>query len=308
MSEEEKTGGSTSDSPTEGEIAEVLAKVESGDTTTGEGEEKTGGEADTSTAKEGGEKEEGRDTDGGADKGPSEAEKRINEIFEEHDIDGFEELAERLKNNESLQEILGGDLDAAKEIVSEAKEMARTRAFWAQKKAEEQEANETPEETVERYKRENAELRNRMQQEAEDRDAIEESKRVIKEFDSTVTRTVNSDADLSNSEKTLLTLFLGVGNAAATVDPTDRKAVKQTLTNGISQFKKLLRESNQAAVDKYVAGKSDITPVSKSDTDTSASSIKSEREPLPKDIALDDVSELAKEEVMEILRKAETAG
>jgi hypothetical protein len=308
MSEEGKTGGSVSDSPTEEEIAQALAEAESSSTTTGEGDEKTGGEADTSTTKEGGEKEEGEDTDDGEDKGPSEAEKRINEIFEEHSIDGFEELAERLKNNESLQEILGGDLDAAKEIVSEAKEMAKTRAFWAQKKAEEQEANETPEETVERYKRENAELRNRMQQEAEDRDAIEESKRVVKEFDSTVTRTVNSDADLSDSEKTLLTLFLGVGNEAATVDPTDRKAVKQTLTNGISKFKKLLRESYQAAVDKYAAGKSDITPVSKSDTDTSASSIKLEREPLPKDANLDDVNATAKEEVMEILRKAEAAG
>lgn len=227
------------------------------------------------------------------------AEKRLEDLLEENELT-YEELVDELRSGRALREIVG-DRDAEK-MMADADAMANTRAFWAQKKAEERESEELPEETIARLKRERQELQDRYARDIEDREAIAESQRAIKDFDSTMANLTTADTEFADDNELAL-LVLGVNNPATEVDPTDRKAVKQTGAQLLTRLKQLLAKRDQAVIDRYVAGKTSITPIKETSATTGSPSIKHEREPLKAGTSLDDANALAKKQAVEILSK-----
>lgn len=311
-------GGNTSGSPTDEGGAQAGEGTQEGDSSADEGTEQTGQEGAAPPGGAGGEEEGGSEEGGEAGDGDEKppydqdpkwkaaraAEKRFNEILENHGFKSAEDLVEALKSGQSLREIVG-DRDA-EQMKSDADEMAKTRAFWAQKEAEKRESEESPEETIDRLKREKKEMYDHFTRESEDRQAVEESQRVLKDFDTSMTSLVSADTDLANVQEIAL-LALGVGNPATEVDPTDQKASKQAATQVIAKLKEALAARDQAVIDAYVKGKSTITPIKETDASTGSPNVKHEREPLKADTTLDDASALAKQRALEMIAKEDAA-
>lgn len=230
------------------------------------------------------------------------AEQRFNDILEKHGFDSADELVEALEAGQSLREILG-DRDA-EQMKSDADEMQRTRAYWAQKKAEKRKSEETPEETIDRYEKRIKELEDFIKADSDDRAAREESARALNEYDAVLTNLASSDSELANDQELAL-LMLGIKNPAVEVMPEDRKAVKQAGIQTLTRLKQLLAKRDQAVIDAYVAGKSKITPIKETSATTGSPTIQQEEEPLKPGITLDEVNALAKKEILDTISKAE---
>lgn len=312
---DEPTGGNTADSPTAGADDQGQdAKDQVLDAVKDDSTDQTGqGTADSQTADDG--KVDG-DGDTGSDdkekpppydqdpkwKAARAAEKKVNDLLESHGYDSMDELVEALNRGQTLSQLVG-NYDA-NELVNEYQEFQRVKQYWAEQEAARQKANEQPEETIARLEREKKEIIEGRKREEADRQAIEESKRVVQEFDDGVRKFVNSDPDISDSDKKMLVQFLGVDNEMTVVDYTDKAAVKRALGAGKQRFSKFIKDIKQKAVDEYIAGKSDVTPMTKSDTGSPVTdNVRTEPEPLPDGATVDDVFAAAKDEMTENLMK-----
>ena len=186
------------------------------------------------------------------------AEKALNDILSAHGFDTPDELQAALDEGMTLKEVLGQE--DANTVVAEARKMREVEAYWAEREAAEREAKETPEETIERLKREKADLAEDFRRKQEDSKTVEEGQRILKEYDEEVTKLATSVEGLSKSERNLLTLVLGVDNPANEIDISDKSAVKATAKTVAERVQTILQAIRQEAVDQYAAGKSGITP------------------------------------------------
>lgn len=317
---EDTTGGNTVDSPTtdgtdqDQSLTDQIQDAASDDSTDQSGQDTS---ADSQAA----------DTSEGVDGDPSEsdlpdkdtlpfdqhpkwqsaraAEKKVQEILDTHGYDTMDDLGSAIKAGNDLVELIG-DYDA-KKLVDEYKEFQNVKKFWADQDAAKREADEEPEGTIDRLKREKQELLDGIQQDKDDKVATKEGQRVLEEFDAAIRATASASPDASDTEKAMLTEFLGVDNEIAAVDPTDKAAVKRALSASTQRFNKYMSDVKQQVIDDYVKGKSEITPVSASDTSADTPSVTTESKPLPPDTTMDQANAAAKDELTEIFLKMASA-
>jgi len=226
------------------------------------------------------------------------AEKNLSTLLEEHGFESMDDLKSALSNEQSIRDLLGGR--DAKKVLEAAKTLEKYEEHWAAQKMKELEANEEPEETAERYKKEAKHAKAEIERIKNDFESVLGSQSAIKQFDSTV-RSVVTDVGMSKAETEFANLFLGVNNPAATVNINDKKAVKEMAKSGVKQFQNFINQISQAAVDSYAAGKSTVTPITKAGGEATPATKKQE---LSKGASIDETFESARAEMLEMLKKA----
>jgi len=190
----------------------------------------------------------------------------LQQILDDNGYDSLDDLKEDLSSGRELKDIIGPR--DAKKVVESADTLERYNRAWAEQDAKAKEESETPDETVARLKRENQELRRAKDGENERAQEIRNQERVLKEFNSTVDDIVNADNDLGEDGRILVKLLLGVDNPSGEIEPGNKKAVKDTSKAMIGKVKGFVSKVQQDAINKYAKGKLKITPITKSDTDT----------------------------------------
>lgn len=191
------------------------------------------------------------------------AEKSLNEILEEHGFDNKEELTAMLRSGMTLVQILG-DRDA-QQLIKDADTLKAYQEHWAAEERRKQDEELEPDERADKYKKELEDLKAEQAAKETAEKHVEESKQAIINFDTRVGNFVDKQ-DLGENEAEMAKLFLGVKNPFNEVDIFDNKAINAMAESGIERFKTFIKDVKQQAIDEYVAGKSDITPISKTET------------------------------------------
>lgn len=311
------TGGKTVDSPTTDDTGQVTSTTDQ-DTNAGDsGTTDQGQKADSQSADTGG-GEGGKDTKSDLpdkdalpfDQHPKwisarKAEQRLNQLIDEQGYDSIDDLVRAAEEHKSLKGLIG-DRDP-EQVVSDFEEFQRVKKFWAEQDAAKQEADESPEETISRLKKEKQELIDGKQQEEDDRKAVEEDRIALETFDSSLQTRVNSLADRTDTEKSLLLEIFGVDNEMASVNIKDPTAINRAWDACLTRFDQYLSDVRQEAIDKYVAGKSDITPIGKSEGPTKTDSVTTSDESagMAEDETAEQFGKRAKSTLFERLTKAQ---
>lgn len=305
---DQDTGGKAADSPTAEATDQATVTDQTTDTGTSDPTDQTGQTPADSQAADTGVSDGEKDKPPPYDQDPKwksarAAERRVNEILEAHGYDDIDSLVTDLESGHSLKALLGNR--DAKELVAEYDEFQRVKEYWAEQRAAKQEAEETPEETAERYKREKQELEDRYNREKADREAQKENQRLLNSFDDGIRTYAKSLDDVHQDDRQFLIEFLGVDNEMTTVSVSDQAAIKRTREAARKRFTNFVKSVEQRAIDNYVKGQSDITPMSASDSTTvDSDSVKTEPDKLDPNMTMDDANTMAKAEISEILKKA----
>lgn len=254
-------------------------------------------EADTSTAK----------PDEGPEKLPYDqdpkwksaraAEKMLNDLAEKHGIP-MEEIGDMLDAGIELKDIVGNQ-DAQK-LVEKAQKMDRTEEYWAEQEALQREQDESAEQTTDRVKKENVALKAEMKQKEADQKARLKNQQVVRDYENSVNTEVDA-SDLSPEAKVIARNLLGVDNPIDSIDIDDRGKVKTAVGQGIENVGKFIAQIEQNAIDKYAAGKSEITPIPKTQTSVKTAAV--EKKPGNPNASLEESFAEAGEQVKAALRK-----
>ena len=228
------------------------------------------------------------------------AEKALNEMLQEHGLLDVEELKDALKTGKSLKEILG-DRDA-KKLLEDSKRLAEINEHWDAEKRTKEREGMSNEDYIAKLEQQNLELKRSSEDFRSTVAEREHSKKVIESFTRDIDRVVETaELELSDSERSLLRLYLGVDNPANMIDIEDRTAVRSMAKEGVTKFQTLIQSIKQHAIDEYAAGKSKLN------VDTSKGSSNAETvvqpKPIPKDASVDDVFAAAQDEMLEIISK-----
>ena len=221
-----------------------------------------GGEADKGNTESGGESgsegEDGKPPPYDQDpkwKAARAAESKLNSILEEHGFTNPDDLNEALKN--PLADKIGDE--DPEQVLKDAKAYRDMQAQRSEEDARRQEENETPEETIERLRQENQNLRTAEAERSERDQALEQSRQTIERYDRAATDLVET-LDMGKHERELALKLLGVGNPMDEVDLDDRKAVASALREQVPAVQKAINTIRQRAIDEYAAGKSNLVP------------------------------------------------
>ncbi len=224
------------------------------------------------------------------------AEKNLNELLEDHDIDGVEELRSMLSAGMTISEILG-DRDA-KQLIQDADTLKTYQEYWTEQERLKEEETLDPDERADKYKKE---LEDHKRQQAE-KDAADgqviEAKVAIQDFNERVGGIIESqnfDEDTAEIAK----MFLGVNNPFNEIDIFDKKAVRLMADEGVGKLTKFIADIKQKAIDEYAAGKSEITPITPTETPEKTPAVK--KKEIPKDASVDQVFAQAKDELLELI-------
>ena len=197
------------------------------------------------------------------DKKAADKTQAVQSVLDEYDIDSPEQLGEFLKNLSGLKDQLGkNNLEELKENSALLKKYQK---HWAKDEAAKKEDGETPEETIDRLKKDNRRIDKELRDDREKQDKAIESDRDLKTFNSTVTSSVEANKDLPAEYRPFLKEFLGVENEINEVDLNDKAGVKRIAKAGA---KKLL-EYNQLVIKQYLKGKVE-TPIISSAAETAS--------------------------------------
>lgn len=233
------------------------------------------------------------------------AEKKLNEILEQHQLLDVEELVEKFSKASELQKLLG--TRDPKKLIEDAEYANRVRQNWDKQRREEALKDEQPDARVQRLEQENQ----RIQKEYEDYKAGIEDKEhaqsVLDGFNNEIHRVLDVlENPLGETERELVTLMLGVNNPANEIDIEDQTAVRKMARDGITKFQTAIQKIKQAAIDEYVAGKKNMAVDTTSGASASVTQ-GAQPKPVPKDATVDQVFGGAKAELIEILTKGAQA-
>lgn len=185
----------------------------------------------------------------------------VSEILEDNGYADFDELVSDLKTGRSLADLIGtSDANKVQSLLDKAQKWDAAEEYWAEQEAKKLEKGETQEETIARLKKEKQELLDAQRTDRKSREAADNKAYHLSRFNDDVSDLVDSTADLTDVEKSILKLHLGVDNPMDEVDIADRKAVRTTAKDAIAKFTEFIKGVRQAAVDAYADGKSKITP------------------------------------------------
>lgn len=228
------------------------------------------------------------------------AEKRMQDVLERAGLDSFEELQSLVDEGQTLKEILGGkDL---KQLIKDANRLQEIEAYWAEQKALEQEESEEPHETIARLKKEKQELADKQAREAQMTKEQKEAARAIETYNKSVSKVVESSG-LEGEKAEMAKLMLGVDNPFNEIDIDDPKAVREMSGSITKRFSDFVAKIEQAAIDKYAAGKSDIVPITPASTPASEKVLKTR---VSGKETIDEANADAKGQLLEMLSQLNT--
>jgi hypothetical protein len=196
-----------------------------------------------------------------------------------------------------MKEILG-DKDV-KQLIKDANRLQEIEAYWAEQDALKKEEEEEPQETIARLKLEKQELAEKQEREKAMTREQKEASRAIESYNSIAGKIVESHG-LEGEKADIAKLLLGVDNPFNEVDIADAKAVKEMSGSITKKFSDFIGKIEQAAIDKYAEGKSDLTPISKADT--SASETVKKKTPSGKE-TVDEANADAKSQIFELIKE-----
>jgi hypothetical protein len=184
----------------------------------------------------------------------------LSEILEDNGYASLSELVSDLKAGMSVTELLGtADANKVQALLDKSSKWDAAEEFWAEEEARKKEKGESDEDTIARLKNEKRELLNAQKTDKQKREEQAVKQGHLDRYDADVSSLVD-ETDLADAEKSILKLHLGVSNPMDDIDIADRKAVRATAREQISQFSEFVKGIRQAAIDEYSKGKSDLTP------------------------------------------------
>jgi hypothetical protein len=193
------------------------------------------------------------------------AEKSLQEIMEANEVDTPEELNALI---ESGTAILGKGIDPEQidELLAKAKERDEWVRYNEQRAELKRTEEETPEQTADRLRRENAKLK----AEHEASRQAESSDRLLKSYDKAVLSAVEEalGKDASKEIKEFYAEFMGVNNPFASIDISDKRQVQKMTKDNL----KKVEAFKQLVIKEHAEGKLKIPPVSPATTATTTAS------------------------------------
>ncbi len=223
------------------------------------------------------------------------AEKSLQEILGDSDIEDVEALKVMLRNGMTLTEILG-DRDA-KQLIQDADTLKKYKEYWADQERLKEEEDLDPDELADKYKKELANVKKQQADKETEAGRVTAAKTAIENYNGRIGNIIEKqsfDEDTAEIAK----MFLGVNNPFNDVDISDMKAVKDMATKGTERFTKFLDGVRQKAIDEYAAGKSKIIPITATETPRGPGV---EKKTLPKDASVEEVFASAKDELFELI-------
>jgi hypothetical protein len=195
------------------------------------------------------------------------AEKSLQEIMEANEVDTPEELNALI---ESGTAVLGKGIDPEQidELLAKAKERDDWVRYHEQQAELRRTEEETPEQTSDRLRRENA----RLKAEHEASRQAESSDRLLKSYDKAVLSAVDEALghEVSKEVKAFYAEFMGVNNPFASIDISDKRQVQKMTKDNL----KKLEAFKQLVIKEHAEGKLKIPPVSPATTATTTASPK----------------------------------
>ena len=223
------------------------------------------------------------------------AEKSLQEILEDNEIEDIDALKTMLKTGMSIKEIVG-DRDA-KQLIQDADTLKKYNEYWAEQKRIKEEEGLDPDEKAELYKKRLDDYKRQRSDDDASAEKVEAGKAAIEDYSSRVD-TVIEKHELAGDAAEMGRLIAGVDNPFNTVDIFDKKAVTETATSVITRFVEFLKKDRQAAVDEYAAGKSKIIPLAPTEAPGGDGVIK---KTLSADASVEETFDAAKDELFELL-------
>ena len=216
------------------------------------------------------------------------AEKNLNSILEKHGYDSFEDLQGAIDDGATLTGLLGKrDLN---KLIKDADYLTEVKSYWAEQEHIKEEEGLDPEELADKRGKETEaakrELKDYKQTQSDKEAKTKEEKandKAVSDYGKAVEQEIE-DAGFKDESAEIAKLFLGVDNPFASVDIMDKKAVKEVAKGNISKLNTFLGKVRQDAVDKYAKGKSEIVPITS--TESTTKETKKETK-IPDDVVVD---------------------
>jgi len=224
------------------------------------------------------------------------AEKSLQEILSDNDIEDVEELKTMLKSGLTIKEIVG-DRDA-KQLIQDADTLKNYNAYWAEQERLKEDEDLDPDKRAEKYKTKLEDYEREQSDKQAEKAKIEAGKQAIENYNGRIESLIEKQS-LDGESAEIAKMFLGVNNPFNNVDISDPKAVKAMATEGIAKFSTFLEKVRQTAIDDYAAGKSKIIPITS--TDAPEGSPSTTKKELPKDASVEQTFNAAKNELFELL-------
>jgi hypothetical protein len=224
------------------------------------------------------------------------AEKNLQEILNENDIEDVEELKTMLNSGLKLSEILG-DRDA-QQLITDADTLKNYNEYWAEQKRLKEEETLDPDERADKYKKELDDFKQEQAAKESAHEQVEGAKDAIKGFNDRVEGVIETEGfDEGTAE--IAKMFLGVNNPFNEVDIFDKKAVGSMAADGIEKFKAFVANVRQQAIDEYAAGKSGLTPITTTETPDKATVVT--KKSIDPNLSVDEVFAQARDELLEAI-------
>ncbi|OEU68504.1 MAG: hypothetical protein BBJ57_07440 [Desulfobacterales bacterium PC51MH44] len=173
-------------------------------------------------------------------------------LLDEHDINSPEELKEFVANLATLKDNVGNE--NLEELKANSKLLKRYQEKWAADESKKLEDNETPEETIDRLKKEKQAERKQRTKEQEQREEARENRVLLDSFNKSVKSQVNALKDFPESYRGVLVDLLGVDNEINEIDLDDKASIKR-----VTKAKaKVLMDHEQVVIKRYLKGKAKV--------------------------------------------------
>jgi len=227
------------------------------------------------------------------------AKARAEEIMKNHGLDDFDDIEDALEEIGELRKDLDG-----KDLKQLVKDQEKLKKLLVKMEKDEQAVNEddeTLDETVERLKRENRDLKGaRSKAEAKQKEH-DDSVREIKAFNSEVSRVLENE-EVPKEHRDVLKVFLGVDNPSDEVNTGNKREIRRMAKEGVKKFNDFLETVQQKAIDDYAAGKGKVTPISKAKAPP-----KTEKKETPKGQTSEEFFDAKRKELSEAYRRSAEA-
>jgi len=194
--------------------------------------------------------------------------KTVKSLLDEYEISSPEDLKDFVGRLATLKDQMGdADLE---ELKANSDLLKRYQKAWASEKEKEKEDGETPEQTIDRLKREKRVDRDKLKAKDAEQEEAREDKALLKSFNNTVKSTVKAQADLPAAYHGILTEFLGIDNEIHEIDLNDKAAIKRVTK---AATKKIM-DFEQSVIKRYLAGKAKVPKITKTTDSPSDAPVK----------------------------------
>lgn len=182
----------------------------------------------------------------------------IKSLLDEHGIESPEELKTFVGQLATLKDQVG-DADLEK-LKKNSELLGKYQKIWAEEKEKDREDKETPEQTIDRLKKERREDRKIFMEQQAEQEETRESSVLLKAFTNTVKSTIKAQTELPAEYHGILTEFLGIENEIHEIDLEDKAAIKR-ITKAAS---KKIMAFEQDVIKRYLKGKSKVVKMTTS--------------------------------------------